>query len=126
MRTEEDKLLKSEITITIGGKEYHIKPLVIREAREWRRKFAQLIGRLPELASITTEDTDGFQNAANAMLVGNPDQMIELFVDYSKLDKDFIEENATEVELADAIDKIMEVAFPLVSSLTGAVKNLGR
>ena len=126
MRTEEDKLLKSEITITIGGKEYHIKPLVIREAREWRRKFAKLIGRLPELASITTEDADGFQNAANAMLVGNPDQMIELFVDYSKMDKEFIEENATEVELADAIDKIMEVAFPLVNSLTGAVKNLGR
>ena len=126
MRTEEDKLLKSEITIIIGGKEYHIKPLVIKEAREWRKKFALLIGRLPELASITTEDTDGFQNAANVMLVGNPDKMIELFVDYSKMDKDFVEENATEVELADAIDKIMEVAFPLVSSLTGAVKNLGR
>ena len=126
MRTEEEKLLKSEITVIIGGKEYKIKPLVIKEAREWRKKFAQLIGRLPALASVTTDDSDGFQNAANAMLVGNPDQMIDLFVEYSKLDRDLIEDNATEPELADAIDKVMEVAFPLVGCLTGAVKNLGR
>ena len=124
-RTEEDKLLRAPIVVTLGGTEFSIPPLVIKDAREWRKKMAKLLSKLPSYANVTTDNAEGFGIAVEAMLVGMPDEMTDLFFAYAKdLNRDEIEGIATEAEMAKAIGAVIEIAFPLVSSLTGALGKL--
>lgn len=124
-RTDEQKLFADPIRVTLGGTEYEIPLLVIREAREWRKKFAKLIAKLPKYVNVTTDDAVGFEKAIDSMVIDMQDEMIDLFFDYAKnLDRDYIESTATEVELAAAIKAVMEVALPLVNSVTGALNRM--
>lgn len=127
MRTEEEKVIQAGIKVKLGGKEYEVKPLVIKEAREWRKKLSALISKLPAYVGVTTDDPKGFEEAINAMLSSMPDEMANLFFSYAKdLNRDEIESTATEEELATAIEAVMAVAFPLARSLTGALKTLAQ
>jgi hypothetical protein len=126
-RTEEQKLFRAPITVILGGKEYEILPLVIKDARIWRKKLSTLLGKLPGYTKVTTDDAAGFASAIDAMLVGMPDEIADLFFSYAKdLNREIIESTATEVELAGAFEAVMAVAIPLTSSLTGALGRLGR
>ena len=126
-RTEEEKVLRAPITVILGGDEYDIPLLVIKDAREWRTKFAKLIGKVPGYIKVTTDDANGFVAASEAMLVTMPDEMTDLFFSYAKgLDREVIESKATEEELAKAISIVMDIAFPLVGSMTGALTRLSR
>lgn len=121
VRTEEDKLLKAPLVVILGGKEYQIELLVIKDAREWRKKAAKVLSYIPKYANVSTDDAEGFAGAMSAMLVEMPDEMTNLFFEYAKnLDRDEIEATATEAELAKAIEAVMEVAFPLLRSMTSA------
>ncbi len=127
MRSEEDKLLRVPIVVTLGGEEYEIKPLVIKDAREWRKKFAKLLGRLPSYVSTSTDDAASFSNAVDALIVSMPDEMADLFFVYAKdLDREKIESTATEVELVKAIESVLEVAFPLLGGLTGVLRKMAQ
>jgi len=126
-RTEEDKILRVGVSVTLGGKEYEVRPLVIKDAREWRKKFASLVARLPSYAKTTTDNPTDFEGAVNAMLVSMPDEIADLFFSYAKdLDREAIEAEATEVELAKALEGVMTQAFPLLQSLAGALGKLAR
>jgi len=128
-RTEEQKIFQEEISIILGGKEYRIRPLVIKESRKWRAKVVKIMGNLPQYMSITSDTPDEFREAIDVLLVAMPDKVIDLVLDYSpklKADREFIENNATDPEMSKAFKQIAEVAFPLVKSLTGAMGNLAR
>jgi len=126
-RTEEDKVLRAPIVVTLGGVEYSIPPLVIKDAREWRKKLAKLLAKLPAYAKTTTDDAAGFETAISAMMVEMPDEMTDLFFAYAKdLDRDEIENTANEIELSKALEAVLEIAFPLVSSMTVALRRLSR
>lgn len=122
MRTDEDKILQNPVTVFFNGVEYGIKPLVIREAREWRRQFAALIGKLPSYTKTTTDDPAGFNSAVGALIVEMPDEMTDLFFSYAKdLPRDEIEGTATELEMAAAVEVLLTIAIPLLPSLTKAL-----
>ena len=126
-RTEEAKIFRAPITVTLGGEQYQIAPLVIRDARKWRQDFAGLISQFPKLAATDSSDPEAFENAATQLFVAMPDRMADLFFAYAKdLDRDAIEETATESELAEAIDEVMAVAFPLVRGMTGAMARVAQ
>jgi hypothetical protein len=124
-RTEEDKIFQNDITIVLGGKQYKIKPLVIKQSRKWRATFAKLLGDLPQYVGITTDTPDKFEGAIKAILVAMPDKIVDLVFDYApELNREEIENSATDAEMAKAFDQIAEVAFPLARSLTGAMGKL--
>jgi hypothetical protein len=124
-RSEEDKMLRAPIMVVLGGKEYEVRPLVIAEAREWRKKLAKLFSQVPKYTNATSEDEEAFSSAINSMIIGMPEEMNELFFSYAKdLDRDQIEREATEVELADAIVRVMDVALPLVRGMTRMMQRL--
>ncbi len=128
-RTEEDKILQSGIKVILGGQEYEIRPLVIRESREWRKKVVEALAGLPSYVNVTTEDAEGFGKALGAMLVDMPNQVIDLFFDYAKElneEREEIEDKATDAEMAKAFEEVIKVAFPLASSLVGTVGNLSQ
>ena len=126
-RTEEQKIVQSSIVVTLGGKEYEVKPLVIRDSRTWRVKLVETLGMLPQYANVTTDTPDKFKSALNALLVVMHDQVVNLVFAYAKdLNREQIEGEATDAEIGEAFVKIMEVAFPLVRSMVGAVGKLSR
>ena len=124
-RSEEDKLAQACITVIFGGEEYQVAPLVIRDSREWRKKVIALLAPLPDLVKVNTDDSEGFLQALNTMLVAMPDQVIDLFFEYAKdLDPKVIEDKATDAEMADAFKEVIAVAFPLAESLPKVMERL--
>ena len=126
-RSEEDKVLQAPVTVTLGGERHQIRPLVIAESREWRRKVAKTIARIPQYTNVTTDTPDQFGDAIEAMLVAMPDEVVDLFFAYARdLPRERIEQTATDAELAAAFDKVMEVAFPLAQSLARGMTRMSQ
>lgn len=121
-RTEEQKALQAGIEVILGGDKYSIKPLVIRDSREWRQKVIALIAPLPEIVKVTTDKPKTFEKALTQMLVTMPNQVVDLFFDYAKsLDRDEIEGKATDAEITEAFGEVIKIAFPLAQSLPKAM-----
>ncbi len=126
-RTEEEKLAQASIVVILGGKEYKIAPLVIRDSREWRKKVVTSLSSLPQYTRVTADDVELFGKAINAMLVVMPDQVIDLFFAYARgLNRQDIENVATDAEMAKAFEQVVEIAFPLASSLVGTMTKLSQ
>ena len=124
-RTEDDKITQAGIKVILGGKEYEVRPLVIRDAREWRRKVIALIAPMPSLTKISTDTPEDFSDALTMMLVTMPDQVIDLFFEYARdLNREEIEGVATDDELAVAFQEVIAVAFPLAQSAPDVVTRL--
>jgi len=117
-RTEEQIVAQAPIIVVLGGKDYPVKPLVIREARAWRQKVVEVIAKLPEHLQATTDTPESFDAALKALLVTMQDTVLDLFFEYAKdLDREEIEGIATEEDVAEAFSRVVEVAFPLARSL---------
>jgi len=126
-RTEEDKIVQAGIKVMLGGIEYSIAPLVIKDSREWRKQVVELVSELPKYAEVTTDTPDAFGEALKAILVALPDKVVDLFFNYAKdLNRDEIEAVATDTELAKAFERVVEIAFPLAKSMTQMVAKLAQ
>jgi hypothetical protein len=118
MRTEEEKVVQAPIVIILGGQEYNVKPLVIRDSRIWRQKVADLLGNIPKHITPDSDKPDEFKVALQSLMSTVPDAIIDLLFDYAvDLDREEIEGIATDAEIGIAFTKILEVAFPLTQSL---------
>ena len=116
-RTEDEIVAMANIKVILGGKEFEIAPLVIRDSREWRRKVVALISPLPSMVKVTMDDTEDFGKVLTQIMVTNPDQVIQLFFEYAKnLNQEEIEAVATDAEMAAAFQEVIQVAFPLAES----------
>lgn len=122
-RNEGQMVTQAPIKAILGGKEYEIKLLAIKESREWREKVANLLGTLP-----TNTKKAEFRESTNIMLRAMPNQVIDLVFDYAKnLPREEIELVATDAEALKAFGDIFEVAYlPFVQGITGAVGRLSQ
>lgn len=124
-RTEGEIVSQAPIVVILGGKEYKIAPLVIRDSREWRKKAIGLISELPQILKITMDEPEQFKSALTDMMVTKPDEVIDLFFEYAKnLNRDEIEAIATDTELGKAFEEVAKLAFPLAESLPKALARL--
>ena len=127
MRTEEQKISQDPIQVILGGKEHDVKLLVIKDSREWRKGVVKLLASLPQYAKADTDDPVAFEEAMGALLNGMPDTVIDLFFEYAKdLKRSEIEAVATDLEIAEAFKKVVDVAFPLVGSVGTLAEKLGQ
>lgn len=116
-RSESDIVLQATIKVMLGGQEFGVKPLSIRQAGEWRKKAVALMAPLPKMVEVTTDTPEEFGDVLTMLMVTMPDQVVELFFDYATdLDREWVETHATEAELAVAFEEISKVAFPLAES----------
>jgi hypothetical protein len=123
-RTEEQKVAQVPVTVIFGGKQFEIKPLVIKESREWRQKVIKVLSELPQLTQVTSEDKEKFDSALSTLLITMPDTVVNLFFEYAKdLNREEIENVATDSEMALAWEKVVQLAFPL---LQGLVKTMAK
>ena len=126
-RTEAEKVAQSPILVILGGKEYGIAPLVIRDSRVWRKKVIGLIAPLPGYANVTTDTPEDFEKVLTQVLVTMPDQVIVLFFEYAKdLNREEIEGIATDAEITTAFQEVVKVAFPLAQALPNTIMKLSQ
>jgi len=117
-RTESDIINQSPLMVKLGGKEYGINPLVIKDARLWRSRCVDVLTSLPDYVHASSDEPDEFNTALRGLLCSMQDIAIDLFFEYAKdLPREEIEASATEEEVADAFSRVIEVAFPLAGSL---------
>lgn len=126
-RTEEEIVVQAGIEVVLGGEKYQIKPLVIKESRDWRKKLVNLLSELPKYAKVDTDTPEEFGEALNALMVDMPDTICDLFFAYAKdLSRQEIELKATEAEVAKAFEQVIEIAFPLVRSAGATIAKVSR
>ena len=127
MRTEEEKIVQAGISVILGGKEYSVAPLVIRDSREWRKGVIKLVSSLPKYAKVTSDTPDEFGEALKAIMVDMPDTVVDLFFQYAKeLNQEEIEAVATDAELAIAFEQVIEIAFPLAQSMAKTMAKISQ
>ncbi len=112
-RTEEEKLVQAPLVVILGGKEYEIRPLVIRDSREWRKKVGPWQAALSRYAGIKSDEPEAFETALTELLVDRIDQTVNFFFDYARdLPREEIESVATEGEIVVAFNEVIKFAFP--------------
>ena len=125
MRTEDQKITQAPIVVILGGKEYEIAPLVIRDSREWRKKVIALISPLPQMVNVKIDTPEEFGQALTEMLITMSDQVVDLFFEYAKdLNREEIEGIATDAELRDAFGEVIKIAFPLAEALPATMGHI--
>ncbi len=129
-RTEEQKIAQAPIVVVLGGKEYPVKPLVIRDSRVWRQKVVKMLAALPNLtkdinpANIAPQQ---FETAVSSLLVSSPDEVINLFFEYARdLNREELEALATDTEIAKGFEQVVNLAFPLFRTLVKTMSILAQ
>jgi len=115
-RTEAQKLFQEPVKVMLGGKEYEIKPLVLKESAPWRKEFVGLFKDISKLASITSDDPEAFNQAMNEILLGKPEELMNLFFKYTKFDRNEIEGSATSKEIMAAFEEVIALEAPFFGS----------
>lgn len=112
-RTEEQIVAQAPIIVVLGGKEFEVKPLVIRDSRAWRKKAAPFQAMLARYAGITSDNLEEFEKTLAEIMGSRIDETIDLFFEYAKdLNREEIEGIATDKEIVTAFNEVTKVAFP--------------
>jgi len=111
-----------KITVTLGGKDYTVKQLPIRQAKEWREQlkkpFATLSGALSSVNKIELTNGSDLAKLINSLsdsVIDAPDMMFELLCAYCAdiaTDKEHIFDNAYDVEVQTAFVEVIKFAYP--------------
>ncbi len=129
-RTEDEKVAQSGIDVILGGKKYHIVPLVIKYSREWRKKAMPLIAHLLQYSRMAPEgsssNTEEMEKAFTDLFTTKTDEMCDSFFEYARaLDREEIEGIATEGEIILAFMEVFNAfVAPLSARATKKAENL--
>ena len=119
----DNKIPQGSVKVTLGGQEYEIKPLVIKESKAWRKKVIKLLSSFSKYAEVTLDKPGDFSEALATALITMPDQMADLFFEYAKeLNREEIEEVAVDYEVIEAFGKVIELAFSFSADTFGGLK----
>ena len=112
-RAEDAKVVQEGLKVILGGKEYTVAPLVIRDSREWRKEVGPWKAELSKYASVDSEKPEEFEKALTTLMVERIDETVDFFFKYAKdLNREEIEGIATDSEVVAAFNKVFEYAFP--------------
>ena len=118
MRTEEQKIARASVSVILGGKEYEVKQLTLNESRVWKQQVAKLLTEGFKQTKVSSSDPEKFSEALLVFMIDAPNALVDLFFSYAKdVNREEIEEIATEAEISVAWEKVREVAFPLAQTL---------
>lgn len=111
-----------QATIQLGGREYTLGELPLRQATAWRQRLSALFGgaaqqvaQLPETQIDNAQDLGNLLSTLKGMLVESVDLAFELLVAYSpalEADREFLLDNAYPSEVLDGFWEAMKLAFP--------------
>lgn len=118
-RSEIDKIIQSPVKITLGGGEYEIKPLPIKQAIPWVKKLLKLFADTVSIAKLEANDTSAVEVALTKAMVEYPEQMAGLFWDYAKgLDREKLEDLASSSEVMAAFRDVISFELPFLQGIS--------
>lgn len=110
------------VTVELGGQEYEIQALPIRQSQAWRGRlegpFSELSAALEGAGSIELSsgaDIARLVRTLSGTLIGSMDMLLDLLFDYSpKLaaDRERIETEAYDDEALQAFAEVLKLAYP--------------
>lgn len=122
----------AKVTVTLGEegfeKEYEIRTLPVKSARQWRKLVREPLGRLNDLlgtikSDMTFETVEDMIAAVQLivpqlvpLLLDMQDEVFDLLVAYSpalQQDREYLEEHALDEQVIDAFLSVLRLAFPL-------------
>jgi hypothetical protein len=107
-RTEEEVVGELPVHVSLGGKEYDIKPLTLLKAMAWRKQFGPQLAKVMSAHASNADTPDDFLVA----FLESPELMVDALFAYApQLPKKQIMESCTEMELLRAFTQVMGVAF---------------
>lgn len=127
-RTDEDILLGNGIEVILAGKEYDIKPLPIRKIAEFKGKLKALDSKMFDNidAKISPQEVMAyFSNMKDGEDISL--KIADIILDYNeelKKDKEFLLDNATEIEILNLYRIIVGFSLPLQGAIAGAFNRL--
>lgn len=123
------------IKISLGGREYELRPLPIRKAREIREKFTEsfeqivdAINQLPNLALDDVHALGDIVTAVKDVLLGSVELVLEILFAYSPelaADRERIEAEAYDEEAIAAFVEVVKLLYPF-GSLANVLSGLGK
>lgn len=116
-RTADHIMAQEPVIISLGGESFKIKPLVIKNARKFRKQVLELIGKAGEFeqSGNLTEVIQVIQHFFDEDLI----YLVGLAIpEFASKDLTWIEENVTEAELQSALGEIFSVNFPWIRQAT--------
>jgi hypothetical protein len=138
MRTEDQIIAQDPIKAKLGGTEYEIPLLKLNKSRLWKQewydavfksdKWKETVGKVEaaQKGASQSELQDALSMGFHSLLIDQPETVITLvisYLNYANVDikKEWVDENATEAEIALLWEQINDVSFPLVTSLANAM-----
>lgn len=128
-----------DVTVTLGGETYAIRPLNIRQSRVWRKQFAEpfqmVIGMLQNADGIelsNVRDVGALLSQVGGLLLGSMDLVVDALFAYSPAlvaDEDTILDNATDEEAVAALWEVLKLAYPfgsILQTVSGGLDSRGR
>lgn len=110
-RPEYVVLAAAPIAVTLGGRERLLPPLSIRANREWKAKLAAAVGQ----TWVQFGQADDYGHITG-LVAGMTDTMLDLLIEYDTSGalggREWIEDNATDVEVYTAFKEVAAVAYP--------------
>ena len=105
-RTPDQKMTREGVPVSIGGKVYEIKPLVRKQARQFRKKWAEMAGQFVGLQDVqVTSPAEAIAAAFDKLDNVEPLQLETIILAIPDLNdkEDWLDDNATNEELAEAM-----------------------
>ena len=105
-RTPDQKMTREGVPVSIGGQEFEIRPLVRKQARAFRKKWAEMAGNFIGLQDVQVgSPAEAIATAFDKLDSAEPLQLETIVLAIPELvgKEDWIDENATNEELAEAM-----------------------
>lgn len=123
-RTEEQKITQEPVVVLFGGEEYEIKPLPIKYASPWRKKFIALMREVSALAVVTSDNNESFMASLADILTEKPDKLVDLLFEYIPVSRDEIENKATSSEILKALEEVIALESPFLGAAIRLTKTM--
>ena len=126
--------------ITLGDREYTLRELAVRPARQFREAlkaefggFIELVESSPNVELTDMRAVSGLLRTLSATLLDSVDKALDLLLQYSPelaKDREYIEDNAVGSQVIDGFLAAVGLSFPFfgserISKLTGAIRQIG-
>lgn len=127
VRSDEDVMTQAPIEVILGEQTYNIKVLNIIKARAWRKQLVAGIAEIAKHVGTNSAMQQAFFSSFAFVFTQYPEKMADLFFAYAtELERERIESEATEEQLALAWSKVTQVALlPFVPELRMISQALG-
>lgn len=122
-RRTDDQKLRGVVPISWGGEVREVPTLKRGASRAWKEGLAQA---LQEVGNFQVTAMDSISVAGNIA----SDRMLDLVLEYDQThvlgDREWIDENVDDTEVYSAFRSLLDIAYPFVSDLRGAMEEVRR